>query len=116
MSATEWVKIQNSKIGKINSKKGESFRPNVGYVASPTNKLGEMKMKVEVKEMPSFHVAYVPNLEGYDVEKINRAWHKLCNWAEARGLINGETKFIGISFDDPEITEKDKCRCFIGVR
>ena len=112
ISATEWIEKGNSKIGKINSKNGKSESFPVDYFLSSHNQTGGIEMKVEVKEMPGFHVAYVANLEGYKVDKIDQAWKKLCNWAGPRGLINQNTKFIGISFDDPDITDEDKCRYY----
>jgi len=110
--ASRWIKNKNSKICKTNSKMWESDGLLDEYFVLPNNQIGGAKMKIEIKEMPNFHVAYVANLEGYNVDKIEKAWNKLCRWAGPRGFINQHTKFIGISFDDPAITNKDKCRYY----
>lgn len=67
---------------------------------------------IQVKFMPGFHVAYVANLEGYDIKKIRAIWDTLCKWAVARDLLTPDTTAIGISFDDPEITPTEKCRYY----
>ena len=74
-------------------------------------------MKVEIKNFPSRHLAYAPQLDGYDQKKISEVWDKLCNWAGSQNLLNKETVFIGISFDNPCVTPADKCRYYacIGV-
>ena len=72
-------------------------------------------MNVEVKELNEMPVAYVATMSGYVSENIAKAWDKLCGWAGPRGLLTEETKFIGISFDDPEITPADKCRYYACV-
>lgn len=36
-------------------------------------------------------------------------WEKFCNMAEEKGLIKESTDFIGISYDDPLITDEDRC-------
>ncbi len=70
---------------------------------------------VLVKEMPRFHVAYVSNLEGYSLVKICAAWEKLFRWAQANGVIGGNTVMIGLSLDDPFITPTSRCRYYACV-
>ena len=65
---------------------------------------------VQVCEKPDYPVIYVSNLEGYSLEKICLAWERLYRWASARGLITPQTLAIGVSYDDPWITPKLKCR------
>ncbi|MFC2133707.1 GyrI-like domain-containing protein [Bacteroidota bacterium] len=115
VSPSEWINNGNSKICKTDSKEWKSNTSLDDYFPDVNNLRGGIKMKVEVKEMPKFHVAYVANLEGYKNDKIGEAWSKLCRWAGPRGFLNENTKFIGISFDDPAITDKDKCRYYACV-
>jgi AraC family transcriptional regulator len=68
-------------------------------------------MNVLVRDLKAKHVAYVACLEGYDYEKIGKAWDRLCAWAGPQGLLDG-AETIGISFDDPDITPKNKCRYY----
>ena len=68
-------------------------------------------MDVTITVMPARHLAYVATLEGYTKEHIGGAWERLCGWAGPLGLLDtGES--IGISFDDPDITPKNKCRYY----
>lgn len=69
-------------------------------------------MKVEIKNLPGYRLAYAANLEGYSQTKIEKAWQTLCGWAAPRGLINESTVWIGISFDNPDITPAEKCRYY----
>ena len=67
---------------------------------------------VQVRYLPAAPVIYVPNLEGYSLEKICEAWARLYKWAGARGLLSPQTHAIGISFDDPQITRVNRCRYY----
>lgn len=72
----------------------------------------EPALDVQVRLMPGLHVAYMASMKGYSLAEICRAWDKLCRWAAARDLFTPDTKVIGISFDDPLVTPKDKCRYY----
>lgn len=69
-------------------------------------------MKVTITDLPSHRVAFVADLEGYDKSKIGAAWEKLCAWAGPLGLLQPPAMFMGISFDDPAITPKSRCRYY----
>jgi len=66
-------------------------------------------MNVEVKELPSRHVAYVRRIGPYGPEVCGDAHQRLMQWAGPRGLATAEFS-IGISWDNPEVTPADKCR------
>ncbi|NLI97473.1 AraC family transcriptional regulator [bacterium] len=121
VSATEWregesikfrkIRNEQSKKRKADSNMREDLSPSAPY--NPHTKLKMRKehvMKVEVKQMPEIHIAYVRCMKGYSGPGIAEAWEKVCRWAGARGLIGSQTKFIGISYDDPDVTPQDKCR------
>lgn len=113
-SPREWR--QNSKSRKVESKKRKATASPVEYlqsvVYSATNDhQSEMPMNVTIKEMPTKHIAYVANLEGYFKEKIQQAWNHLCAWAGPLGLLES-AEMIGISFDDPHITPMNRCRYY----
>jgi AraC family transcriptional regulator len=63
---------------------------------------------VEVKPLPSFHVAFVRHFGGYN-EKIALAFKKLKEWAYSRN-IDFSRHLLGVSLDSPIITPDDKCR------
>ena len=68
---------------------------------------------VEVKEMPSFHVAYVRYVGRYQGmgEVFEKLFKKLMKWAGPRGLLRDrEAKVLAVYHDNPEITKDDKLR------
>ena len=73
-------------------------------------------MDVNVTEKKSQPVAFVRHTGPY--EEVGSAWERLCAWAGPKGLIGAETKFIGVSYDDPDVTDPEKIRydACIGVR
>lgn len=74
----------------------------------PRRLVMEMK-KVEVREMPEMNVIYVRHIGPYN--EIEGAWNKLCTWAGPRGLLgNPDQNFLGIYYDNPEVTEPAKLR------
>lgn len=104
-----------SKIGKTDSKGGKALTLRINEVGDvEINYKSQLNrsetMNVEVKHHPKLRVAYVSLFEGYDHDKITALWEKLCGWAGPRGLLNKDTKYIGVSYDDPDITPADKCR------
>jgi AraC family transcriptional regulator len=66
-------------------------------------------MKVKIKELPSYHVAYLRHIGPYG-PPVSRLWKKFDKWAEARDLQPKGTVSLGISHDDPSVTPPEKCR------
>jgi len=63
-----------------------------------------------VVEEISFKVVYTATYGGYSRENINNAWNRLCKWASINQILNADTKVLGISLDDPFITNPNRCR------
>jgi len=132
MSASEWRLAgypQDRKIGKTDSKQNQTSRKiqkdcdvAVHYTQDRIiNQSWRIKMKdkpqiqakVEVKDMPEMHVAYVRHIGPYkgDTELFGRLFEKLMKWAGPRGLLQSpEVKVLSLYYDDPDITEEDKLR------
>jgi len=117
-SATDWKDDKTnankiSKIGITESKNGKEQGLDNPYFEDVIKNISQnkevIKMEIEVKEMPKFHVAYITTYDGYN-DNIGIAYEKLCRWAGPRGLFRQDTKFIGIAFDWPDVTPQDKCR------
>lgn len=75
------------------------------------NKLRKEKnttMDITVKKIEARRVAFVRHTGPY--AGCGKAWEKLCSWAGPKGLLGPDTKFLGISYDDPDITEPSKIR------
>jgi AraC family transcriptional regulator len=77
---------------------------------------------IEVRDLPSLHVAYVRHTGPYqgDPEVFGSLFGRLCTWAGARGLLGRPgTALLAVYHDDPEVTEASKLRvsvCLPGVQ
>jgi len=69
---------------------------------------GAIMMDVKILKKDSRKVAFVRHIGPYI--QCGEAWEKLCRWAGPRGLLNRNTTFLGLSYDDPEVTPADKIR------
>lgn len=66
-------------------------------------------MNAEVKEMQERTVAYIRKVGPYGKETCGQAFCELFQWAGPRGFAeSGE--IIGVYWDNPEVTEPEKCR------
>ena len=65
-------------------------------------------MEVHVRQFPKTRVAAVRHTGPY--QECGKAWKAVCEWAGKKGLFGPTTKFIGVSYDDPEITPPDRIR------
>ncbi len=70
--------------------------------------LQEETMKVEVMEFESLNVAFVRHVGPYN--ECQKAWGKLCSDPAVMQCMGPDTQVIGISYDDPDVTEPDKIR------
>lgn len=114
ISASEWRK-KNSKICKDEGNIWKTFRNHSEYISGEIKIISQQnevyEMNIQVKTMPTLTLAYVAHHEGYN-SKIHKAFDKLCSWAGPRGLLAGDVKVLGISWDNPDITPIDKCRYY----
>jgi AraC family transcriptional regulator len=65
-------------------------------------------MKAKITTMESMNVAFVRHVGPYS--EVGSAWEQLCSWAGRKGLLGPQTKMLGISHDDPEVTPPEKIR------
>lgn len=130
VSASEWRRADcqiQSNICKTNSKNDKTnsntWKDSAGisYIIDleSGNYLWRMKMntgneaRIEVKEIPEMHVAYVRHIGPYkgDSALFESLFGKLCAWAGPRGLVRpSQTKFMGVYYDNPDVTDEAKLR------
>lgn len=70
-------------------------------------------MAVEVKTLPSYHVAYIRRLgysKGEFQEHLSAAFEQVCRWAADRDLFRSDTLVIGVPHDNPDIASNARCR------
>lgn len=61
----------------------------------------ELNMNVMIKQVDETLVAYVPHQGPYD--ECGHAWDTLCGTLAPMGLLGGDAKMIGVSYDDPDV-------------
>ena len=69
---------------------------------------GVRLMEVRIVTVPEKTVACVRHVGPY--KDCGTAWEKLCTWGGPKGLLGMGTEFLGICYDDPEVTPADKIR------
>jgi AraC family transcriptional regulator len=92
-------------------------RPPSGVLYHPAGDLrdfepistGASTMEVQLKRLDAMRVAFVHEIGPY-ANSASKAWGKLCGWAGPRGLLGPNTRFIGVSYDSPDVTAPDKIR------
>jgi AraC family transcriptional regulator len=69
---------------------------------------GDDSMEVRIEHLEPMHVAFVRHVGPYD--GVGTAWEKLCMRLGTEGRLGAGAKFIGVCYDDPEVTAPDKIR------
>lgn len=68
------------------------------------------EFKPEIKVQKPLKVIFVRSVGDYNSKGTGEAWKKVCDFAAKNKLFGWKTEFIGISHDDPQITETEKLR------
>ncbi|PID81560.1 AraC family transcriptional regulator [bacterium DOLZORAL124_64_63] len=68
----------------------------------------EEKMDVKIVQEDEQRVAFVRHTGPYD--QCDQAWDRLCTHLGAAGRLGPDCRFIGLCYDDPDITPADKLR------
>lgn len=63
----------------------------------------------KIKELKTKKVIYNQKRGSYN-ESAGKAWGKVCDFAQKNHLFGFKNEFIGISHDDPDVTEESKLR------
>jgi AraC family transcriptional regulator len=70
----------------------------------------EMELKVRIVEAKPRKVVYVQSIGEYSGTGTAEAWQEVFNFVKSKRLFSWRMEMIGVSHDDPQITEADKCR------
>ena len=65
-------------------------------------------MEVRIERLEPLRVAFVRHVGPY--HEVHQAWEKLCARLGKEGLLGAESRFIGVCYDDPEVTAPEKIR------
>jgi AraC-like DNA-binding protein/DNA gyrase inhibitor GyrI len=81
-----------------------------GYVKSSGNR---QNLQSEICEIEDLELVYIRIVGKYgESELYNTAWDKLVCFLSDNQALSEETRFIGISFDDPNVTKSEQCRFY----
>ena len=92
------------------------FRDNNGknstidYLKTDEKMKKTIELKATIKTIDPKQVIYVSSIGPYDGKGTENAWKKVCNFAGRKGLFGKSNEFIGISHDDPKVTDPKKLR------
>ena len=68
----------------------------------------ECKMNIMIKDVNNMKVAYVSHQGPY--QECGHAWDKLCSSLATEGLLGGDAKMLGVSYDDPDVIPAEDLR------
>ncbi|MHC4748886.1 MAG: AraC family transcriptional regulator [Planctomycetota bacterium] len=74
----------------------------------PNLVIGDNQMEVKIKSVEKMHVAFVRHVGPYN--QVGKAWDRLSTHLGKDGYLGSGSKFIGICYDDPEVTAPEKVR------
>jgi AraC family transcriptional regulator len=121
MSATEWRAAScESKPGTAKSNPGQA-KGNPGEAAREPDNHDESRvggqahqedtMDVKVQTLPPYRIAYLRTVGPYGPGgDIPALWQRLARWAQARDLWTADRICLGISHDNPHVTDPTRCR------
>jgi len=69
---------------------------------------GGTDMNVRIERLEPLRVAFVRHVGPY--HGVHQAWEKVCARLGKEGLLGAESRFIGVCYDDPEVTAPEKTR------
>ncbi len=69
---------------------------------------GGETMEVSIKRLQPLRVAFVRHIGPYS--QCGSAWETLCRRLGSQGRIGPDAKFIGLSYDDPDVTPAERLR------
>jgi AraC-like DNA-binding protein len=81
------------------------------YVQSSGNR--QHHLQSEICEVGGLELVYIRIIGQYgEKEPYETAWNKLFRFLEEHQALSQETRLIGISFDDPNVTKSKQCRFY----
>jgi AraC-like DNA-binding protein/DNA gyrase inhibitor GyrI len=82
-----------------------------GYVKSSGNR--QNYLRPEICEEGELELIYIRIIGKYGAdEPYATAWNKLIRFLKDKQALSEATRFIGISFDDPNVTKSEHCRFY----
>jgi AraC-like DNA-binding protein/DNA gyrase inhibitor GyrI len=81
------------------------------FVKSSSN--GKSYLQPEIREEDDLELVYIRIIGKYgESEPFETAWSRLIQFFEDHQALSEKTRFIGISFDNPNVTSHERCRYY----
>lgn len=74
------------------------------------NEVMELNLKPQIKEIKEKKVIYIRSLGNYGGESTGQTWERLWEFIKQKKLFSFGMESLGISHDDPDVTEEAKLR------
>jgi len=81
---------------------------NIEKFQIPNSKFQIMNLNPKIREIKPIPVVYVHAIGNYN--NVGPAWEKLAKFMKEKKLFSFGVQFIGVSYDDPSVTETEKLR------
>lgn len=92
-----------------------AFR-NINSYLQPKNHISKnnfSELKYRTVQIQTKKLVYTRIIAKYGSEpNYKKAWDKIYSFAKNKNLIENDSEYIGINFDDPNITKKTMCRFY----
>jgi len=91
----------------------KDFQPAEGNPDLSTLKIRKMELKPKIKEIQPKKVVYIRAIGDYN--NVGPVWERLGTYMQKNRLFGFGTECLAISYDDPDVTDKEKLRydaCF----
>ncbi len=82
---------------------------NFNLISKMQNNM-QMEIKPLIKKIETKKVIYFQVTDTYGSEKTAYAWERICGYMKEKNLFSFGMECIGVSHDDPSVTEPEKCR------
>lgn len=107
-SPRQYREKKDSKNPAIHSNKPEDSPSEMLHNEDNSFLRSIWNMNVSIEQFPEYSIAYSRHRGSY--LKTGENWAKLLRWVSNENLFASNPLFIGISHDDPAITEEAQCR------
>jgi AraC family transcriptional regulator len=72
------------------------------------------RIEVTVRRLEPMNLAYVWHLKGYR-HGVADSFRRIQSWMRARELLSESSRYIGVNFDNPDVTPEQRCRMLAAI-
>ncbi len=90
--------------------KQAQLQPDMNIIKLDLQTMEKFKLTPKIVELKDKKVIFIQSIGKYGDNKTADTWNKLMDYVKRNRLFSWRVELFGISHDDPNITETDKCR------